>query len=153
MGRQSLQNQLASMLVWDSIIMSAILEDYTSLARREEGTIQLREKAEALMKAAQAAEERLDWKKAKFKTLKKTEEWAASSGIKQELNNLKAVNATLVKEKTATEAAAIEVEARGAAALKEVEARVVAVVKELADANGDPSKLNKSKRSSRYELI
>ncbi|KAJ0940305.1 hypothetical protein HanRHA438_Chr02g0081881 [Helianthus annuus] len=126
--------------------MSAILEDYTSLARREEETIQLREKAEALMKTAQAAEERLDWKKAKFETLKKTEEWAASSGIKH------AVNATLVKEKTAAEAAAKEVEARGAAALKEVEACAAAVVKELADANADPFKLKKTIEELQEEL-
>ncbi|KAJ0727648.1 hypothetical protein HanLR1_Chr07g0232151 [Helianthus annuus] len=136
------------MLVGGSIIANAILEDYTSLARREEETIQLREKAEALMKTAQAAEQRLEKQKAEFEALKKTEEWAASSGLKQELNNLKATNAILVKEKTAAEVAIKEVEARGAAALKEVEVRAAAVVKELANANAnanaDCSKLSKT---------
>ncbi|KAJ0464332.1 hypothetical protein HanHA300_Chr14g0525961 [Helianthus annuus] len=44
--------------------------------------------------------------------------------VHQELNNLKAVNAALVKEKAATEAVAKEAETRGVTALKEVEARV-----------------------------
>ncbi|KAF5760588.1 hypothetical protein HanXRQr2_Chr16g0755231 [Helianthus annuus] len=136
------ENQFASMLVGGSIIANAILEDYTSMARREEETIQRREKAEALMKNAQAAEERLEKQKAEFETLKKTEEWVASSGLKQELNNLKAVNTTLVKEKTAAEADAKEAEARSAATLKEAEVRVA--VKELKDANADRSKLSKA---------
>ncbi|KAJ0575790.1 hypothetical protein HanPSC8_Chr05g0193861 [Helianthus annuus] len=125
-GRQGLQNQLASMLVGGSIVANAILEDYTALARREEETIQLKAKAEALMKTAQVAEEHLEKQKAEFEKLKKTEEWAAFSG---ELNNLKAANANLVKEKTAAEVAAKEAEARGAAVLKEAEAR--AAVEEL----------------------
>ncbi|KAJ0438600.1 hypothetical protein HanHA300_Chr16g0615871 [Helianthus annuus] len=126
------------MLVGGSIIANAILEDYTSMAlREEEETIQRREKAEALMKNAQAAEERLEKQKAEFETLKKTEEWVESSGLKQ------AVNTTLVKEKTAAEADAKEAEARSAAALKEAEVRVAATVKELKDANADRSKLSK----------
>ncbi|KAJ0780820.1 hypothetical protein HanPI659440_Chr06g0242141 [Helianthus annuus] len=56
------------------------------------------------------------------------------------LNNLKATNAALVKEKTVTEAAVKEAEARGAAVLKEAEARAK---KELADANADRTSLNK----------
>ncbi|KAJ0476561.1 hypothetical protein HanHA300_Chr13g0478741 [Helianthus annuus] len=163
------------MLVGGSIVANAILEDYTTLARREEETIQLRAKAEALMKTAQAAEEHLEKQKAKLEKLKKTEEWAASSDLKQvhslatllteecklwkeacareneklfhlrqKLNNLKAVNATPVKEKTAAEAAVKEAEARGAAAIKDAEARVAAAVKELADANADRSNLNKT---------
>ncbi|KAM0040388.1 hypothetical protein Hdeb2414_s0012g00393281 [Helianthus debilis subsp. tardiflorus] len=131
-GFQSLQNHLASMLVVGSIFANAILEDYTALARREEETIQLRAKAEAMMKTAQAAEEHLEKEKVVFEKLKQTQEWTASSRLKhvrslanlltkerklwkeacarenekffhlrQELNNLKAANASLVKEKTA----------------------------------------------------
>ncbi|MFS8019619.1 hypothetical protein Hanom_Chr15g01405861 [Helianthus anomalus] len=96
------------------------------------------------MKTAQSAEEHLEKQKAEFEKSKKTEEWAASSVQKQELNNLKAANATLVKEKIASKAVTKEAEARGAVALKEAEARAVAVVKELADANADRSKLNKT---------
>ncbi|KAJ0836459.1 hypothetical protein HanRHA438_Chr16g0767181 [Helianthus annuus] len=141
------------MLVRGSIIANAILEDYTSMARREEEIIQRREKAEALMKNAQAAEERLEKQKAEFETLKKTEEWVASSGLKQELNNLKAVNTTLVKEKTAAEADAKEAEARSAATLKEAEVRVAAAVKELKDANADRSKLSKAEEVKTRETI
>ncbi|KAJ0715715.1 hypothetical protein HanPI659440_Chr13g0504431 [Helianthus annuus] len=171
LGRQNLKNQLASMLVGGSIVANAIMEDYTALARREEETIRLRAKAEAMMKTAQAAEEHLEKEKAAFEKLKQTEGWAASAGLKQvcslanllteerklwkeacareneklfrlrqELNNLKAANVALVKEKTAAEAAVKEAEARSAAALQEVEARIV---KELADANADRTKLNK----------
>ncbi|KAF5798945.1 hypothetical protein HanRHA438_Chr07g0309211 [Helianthus annuus] len=60
--------------------------------------------------------------------------------VRQELNNLKVVNAALVKEKSAAEAAIKEAETRGATALKEAEARAA---KELADANADRTKLNK----------
>ncbi|KAM0034305.1 hypothetical protein Hdeb2414_s0016g00496031 [Helianthus debilis subsp. tardiflorus] len=60
--------------------------------------------------------------------------------VRQELNNLKAANATLVKEKAATEAAVKEAETRGATALKEAEARAA---QELADANANRITLNK----------
>ncbi|KAJ0788070.1 hypothetical protein HanPI659440_Chr05g0187371 [Helianthus annuus] len=160
------------MLVGGSIIANAILEDYTALARREEKTIQLREKAEALMKTAQAAEERFEKQKAEFEKLTKTEEWDASFSLKQvrslanllteerklwkeacsrenekffrlrqELNNLKAANATLVKEKTATEVAA-----------KEAEAHTAAAVKEFVDANADRSNLSKTVEELHEEL-
>ncbi|KAJ0753142.1 hypothetical protein HanPI659440_Chr09g0332421 [Helianthus annuus] len=60
--------------------------------------------------------------------------------VRQELNNLKAANAALVKEKAAAEAAVKEAETRGATALKEAEARAA---QELADANADRITLNK----------
>ncbi|KAJ0525740.1 hypothetical protein HanRHA438_Chr09g0395991 [Helianthus annuus] len=60
--------------------------------------------------------------------------------VRQELNNLKAANAALVKEKAAAEAAVKEAESRGATALKEAEARAA---QELADANADRITLNK----------
>ncbi|KAJ0693237.1 hypothetical protein HanPI659440_Chr15g0594911 [Helianthus annuus] len=54
--------------------------------------------------------------------------------VRQELNNLKAANAALVKEKATVEAAAKEAEARGAKALKDAEAdriKLNKVVEEL----------------------
>ncbi|MFS8019613.1 hypothetical protein Hanom_Chr15g01405801 [Helianthus anomalus] len=72
--------------------------------------------------------------------------------LRQELNNLRAANGTLVKEKIASKAVAKEAEARDAAALKEAEVRAVAVVKELADANADRSKLNKTVEEFHEEL-
>ncbi|KAJ0796940.1 hypothetical protein HanPI659440_Chr04g0168131 [Helianthus annuus] len=69
--------------------------------------------------------------------------------LRQELNNLKAANAALVKEKTAAETSVKEAEARGAAALKEAEARAA---KELADANADRTKLNKVVEELQVEL-
>ncbi|KAJ0927534.1 hypothetical protein HanRHA438_Chr04g0183961 [Helianthus annuus] len=182
LSHQNLQSQLASMLVGGSIVANANMEDYTTLARREEETIWLRAQAEAMMKTAQAAEEYLEKEKAAFEKMKPTERWAASAGLeqvcslakllsnerklwkeasarenenlfhlRQELNNLKAANAALVKEKTAAETAVkeAEAEARGAAALKEVEARAA---KELADANADRTKLNKVVEELQVEL-
>ncbi|MFS7919921.1 hypothetical protein Hanom_Chr03g00218281 [Helianthus anomalus] len=162
-GHQNLQYHLASLLVGVSLVANAILEDWASLARREEETIWLRGEANTLMKTAQALEERLNKQKAEFDALKKTEEWAASSCLKQvrsltnllpeehnlwkeacarenenlyhlrqELNNLKAANATQ------------EAEARSTAVVKEAEARGAVVVKELADANAERSKLVKT---------
>ncbi|KAJ0888486.1 hypothetical protein HanRHA438_Chr09g0402531 [Helianthus annuus] len=60
--------------------------------------------------------------------------------VHQELNNLKAANAALVKERTVAEAAIKEADTRGATALKEAEARAA---QELADANADRTKVNK----------
>ncbi|KAJ0700640.1 hypothetical protein HanOQP8_Chr10g0370441 [Helianthus annuus] len=159
------------MLVGGSIVANAIMEDYTTLARREEETIWLRAQEEAMMKTAQAAEVHLEKEKAAFEKLKQTQRWAASAGLeqvrslakllsderkiwkeacareneklfrlRQELNNLKAANAALVKEKTTAEAAVKEAETRNVTALKEAEAHVA---KELADANADHNKLNK----------
>ncbi|KAJ0795403.1 hypothetical protein HanPI659440_Chr04g0150091 [Helianthus annuus] len=147
LSRQNLQSQLASMLVGDSIIANAIMEDYNVLARREQETIRLRAQAEAMMKTAQEGVEQLVKEKAAFEKLKQTERGAASAGLEQvrslakllsderklwkeacareneklfrvrrELNNLKAANAALVKEKTAVEAAIKEADTRGATA-------------------------------------
>ncbi|MFS7947295.1 hypothetical protein Hanom_Chr06g00546611 [Helianthus anomalus] len=146
---QNLQSQRASMLVRGSIVANAIMEDYNSLARKEEETIWLRAEAKAMMKTAQTAEESLEKEKAAFEKLKQTERWAASAGLEQnerlfracqELNNLKAANAALVKEKSAVEATIKEAKTRGATALKEAEVRAA---KELADTNVGPTKLNK----------
>ncbi|KAJ0514232.1 hypothetical protein HanHA300_Chr10g0367281 [Helianthus annuus] len=143
-SRQNLQSQLACMLVGGSIVANAIMEDYTTLARREEETIWLRAQEEAMMKTAQAAEvrslakllsdERKLWKEACARENEKL------FRLRQELNNLEAANAALVKEKTAAEAAVKEAETRSVTALKEVEAHAA---KELADANADRTKLNK----------
>ncbi|XP_035837259.1 uncharacterized protein LOC118485114 [Helianthus annuus] len=112
------------MLVGGSIIANAVMEDYNALARREEETIRLRAEAEAMVKAArEGAEEN----KKLFR-------------VRQELNNLKAANAVLVKEKAAAEAAGKEAETRGATALKEAEARAA---KLLADADANRTKLSK----------
>ncbi|KAF5810838.1 hypothetical protein HanXRQr2_Chr04g0174341 [Helianthus annuus] len=69
--------------------------------------------------------------------------------LRQELNNLKAANAALVKEKTTAETTVKEAEARGAAALKEAEVRAA---KELADANADRTKHNKVVEELQAEL-
>ncbi|KAM0070673.1 hypothetical protein Hdeb2414_s0001g00015871 [Helianthus debilis subsp. tardiflorus] len=69
--------------------------------------------------------------------------------VRQELNNLKASNSALVKEKTAAEAAIKEAETHGVTTLKEVEARAA---KELADANADCTKLNKVVEELQAEL-
>ncbi|MFS7946615.1 hypothetical protein Hanom_Chr06g00538481 [Helianthus anomalus] len=61
--------------------------------------------------------------------------------VHQELKNLKAANASLVKEKAATEAAAKEAETRGVTALKEAEVRAA---KALEDADADSTNLNKA---------
>ncbi|MFS7945603.1 hypothetical protein Hanom_Chr06g00526231 [Helianthus anomalus] len=177
---QSLQSQLAPMLVGDFIVANAIMEDYNALVPREEETIRLRAQAESMMKTAQAAEVHLEIEKAAFEKLKQTERWAASAGLEQvrflaklltdehklwkeacareneklfrlcrELNNVKATNAALFKEKTATEVDVKEAEARGAAMLKEAEARAE---KELADANADRTNLKKVVEELQAEL-
>ncbi|KAJ0715834.1 hypothetical protein HanPI659440_Chr13g0505961 [Helianthus annuus] len=69
--------------------------------------------------------------------------------VRQELNNLKAANAALVKEKTAAEAAIIEGETHGVTTLKEAEAPAA---KELADANADRTTLNKFVEELQAEL-
>ncbi|KAJ0660076.1 hypothetical protein HanRHA438_Chr14g0656801 [Helianthus annuus] len=71
--------------------------------------------------------------------------------VHQELNNLKAVNAALVKEKAAAEAVAKEAETRGVTALKEAEARVAKVLVD-ADADADHTKLNKVVEELKAEL-
>ncbi|KAF5819167.1 hypothetical protein HanXRQr2_Chr02g0074571 [Helianthus annuus] len=58
--------------------------------------------------------------------------------VRQELNNLKAANAALVKEKVAAEAAVKEAEARGAKVLEE--------------SDGDRSKLNKAVEELKVEV-
>ncbi|MFS7964230.1 hypothetical protein Hanom_Chr08g00747741 [Helianthus anomalus] len=109
--RQNRIYQLSSMLVGSSIIANAIMEDYNVLARREEETIRLRAEVEAMVKAAREG---------------------------AELNNLKAANAALVKEKAAIEAASKEAEARGAKALEEADA--------------DRAKLNKAVEELKVEV-
>ncbi|MFS7997887.1 hypothetical protein Hanom_Chr12g01147261 [Helianthus anomalus] len=167
--RQNGINQLSSMLVESSIIVNATMEDYNVLARREEETIWLRVKAEAMVKAAREGVKQLEKDKAAFDKLKQTETWAASADLKQvrslakllsderkgwreacareneklfhvrkELNNLKAANAALVKEKAAAEAAVKEAEARGAKVLEE--------------ADTDRAKLNKAVEEHKVEV-
>ncbi|KAF5820821.1 hypothetical protein HanXRQr2_Chr01g0006581 [Helianthus annuus] len=157
------------------------MEDYNTLARREEETIRLWAQAEAMVKAAQEGTEHLEWEKAAFKKLKQTERWAASAGleqvrtlakllsderklwkescarenekffrVRQELNNLKATNAALVKEKVIAEAAVKVAETRGATALNEAEAHAAKV---LADADADRTKLNKAEVESRVTIL
>ncbi|MFS7904348.1 hypothetical protein Hanom_Chr01g00035001 [Helianthus anomalus] len=84
------------MLVGSSILANAIMEVYEGLGRKEEETVLLRAGAEAM---------------AAFEKLKQTGTWAASVGLKQELNNLKAANTALIKEEAADEAAAKEADA------------------------------------------
>ncbi|MFS7967303.1 hypothetical protein Hanom_Chr09g00784201 [Helianthus anomalus] len=97
----------------------------TGFGRQEEETARLWAEAEALVKAAREGAEQLEKDKVAFEKLKQTEAWAATTSLKQELNNLKAVNAALMKEKITAEAAekeAKEVEARGSKALDEADA-------------------------------
>ncbi|KAJ0908583.1 hypothetical protein HanRHA438_Chr00c11g0848661 [Helianthus annuus] len=89
------------------------------------------------------SEERKHWKEACARENEKI------FRLHQELNNLKAANAALVKEKIAGEAAVKEAEGHGAATLKEAEARAV---NELADANADRTKLNKRVEELQAEL-
>ncbi|KAJ0789111.1 hypothetical protein HanPI659440_Chr05g0199781 [Helianthus annuus] len=124
--RQNRINQLSSMLIGSSIIANAIMEDYNVLGRREEETIRLRAEAEEMAKAAREGAEQENEKLFR---------------VRQELTNLKAANAALVKEKAAAEAAAKEAEARGATALKEAEARAYTALEE---ADADRTKLNKA---------
>ncbi|MFS7997085.1 hypothetical protein Hanom_Chr12g01137591 [Helianthus anomalus] len=138
--RQNRLNQLSSMLVGSSIIANVVMEDYNVLASREEETIWLRAEAEAMVKAAREGAEQLEKDKAAFEKLKQTERWAASAGFEHELNNLKAVNAALVKVKVAAEVATREAETRGVTALKEVEAHAAKV---LEDTDADRTRLNK----------
>ncbi|KAF5796391.1 hypothetical protein HanXRQr2_Chr08g0350891 [Helianthus annuus] len=126
-------NQLSSMLVGNSIMANAIMEDYKVLGRKEEENARLRAEAEALVKAAREGAEQLERQKAAFEKHKQTEEWAATAGLKQEVTNLKAANAALMKEKAAAEGVAKEA--------KEAEGRAV---KALAEANADRTNLNKT---------
>ncbi|KAL9997286.1 hypothetical protein Hdeb2414_s0639g00927891 [Helianthus debilis subsp. tardiflorus] len=69
--------------------------------------------------------------------------------VRQELNNLKAANTALVKEKAAAEAAAKEAETRGVTALKESKARATKV---LEDADAGRTKLNKAVEELKVEV-
>ncbi|KAF5805296.1 hypothetical protein HanXRQr2_Chr05g0207621 [Helianthus annuus] len=137
------------MLVGSSIIANAIMEDYESLGRKEEKIARLRAEAEALVKAAREGAEQL--KKDKVRTLAKLlsderKGWKEACAreneklfrVRQELTNLKAANAALIKEKTAAEAAAKGVEAR--------------VSKVLEEADADRNKLNKSVEDLKVEV-
>ncbi|KAJ0438541.1 hypothetical protein HanHA300_Chr16g0615221 [Helianthus annuus] len=92
-----------------------------------------------MAKAAREGVEQLEREKAAFEKHKQTEAWVVTTGLKkacareneklfrvrQEVTNLKAANAALVKEKAAAEAAAKEAkeaEARGAKALEAADA-------------------------------
>ncbi|MFS7978009.1 hypothetical protein Hanom_Chr10g00910651 [Helianthus anomalus] len=98
-------HQLASLLVEGSIVANAILEDWDSLARREEEAIRLKEEATALVQRTQVVEKRLNKQKAEFEAYKKTEQWAAFAGLKQarSLTNLLAEKRKLWKEACARE--------------------------------------------------
>ncbi|KAF5761122.1 hypothetical protein HanXRQr2_Chr16g0761381 [Helianthus annuus] len=143
-GRERLYHQLALHLVGGFLVGNAILDDWSSLALREEETTRLNEEDAAAMKKVQAAEERLAKQKANFEAYKR-EQWAATAGHQQEINNLKAANAGLAKEKAAAEAT-----------MKEAEARREAAVKELADANVGRTRMAKIiedlKEKSRKEV-
>ncbi|KAM0034154.1 hypothetical protein Hdeb2414_s0016g00494171 [Helianthus debilis subsp. tardiflorus] len=113
------------MLVGSSIMANAIIEDYKVLGRKDEEIVRLRAEAEATARAAREGAEQLEKDRAAFEKLKQTEAWAATGGLKQELTNLKAANAALMKEKSASEVVAKEAreaEARGAKALEKADA-------------------------------
>ncbi|KAJ0570157.1 hypothetical protein HanHA300_Chr05g0174921 [Helianthus annuus] len=157
--RQNQINQLSSMLVGSSIIANAIMEDYHVLGRREEETIRLRAEAEEIVKAAREGAEQLEkierllrsWSRLRLglhpPALNRENEKLFR--VRQELTNLKAANAALVKEKAVAEVAAKEAEARGATALKEAEARAY---KALEEADADRTKLNKAVEELKAEV-
>ncbi|KAM0034585.1 hypothetical protein Hdeb2414_s0016g00499651 [Helianthus debilis subsp. tardiflorus] len=161
--RENQINQLSSMLVGSSIMANAIIKDYKIVGHKEEENAHLWAEGEALVKAAREGAEQLQREKVAFEKHKKTEEWAATAGLKQvrtlakllsdehkswkeswakhneklfrvhqELTNVKAANAALVKEKAAAEEVAKEA--------KEAEARAA---KALDEANVDRNHLNK----------
>ncbi|KAJ0623224.1 hypothetical protein HanIR_Chr01g0029441 [Helianthus annuus] len=154
-GRETLCHQLALHLVSGSLVVNAILNDWSSLARREEEFVRLKEEVAAAMKNMQAAEERLAKQKADFKAYKRTKQWAAAAGHQQvrSLTNLLAEERKLWKEACAREnekfyrlrqkinnlkvanATFAKEKAASEATMKEAEARREAMVKELADAN------------------
>ncbi|KAJ0565624.1 hypothetical protein HanIR_Chr06g0264671 [Helianthus annuus] len=76
-------NQLSTMLVGNSIVANAILEDYKVLGRREEEAARLRAEAEELVKAARAGAKQLEKDRAAFEKQKQTSEWAATAQLKQ----------------------------------------------------------------------
>ncbi|KAF5764843.1 hypothetical protein HanXRQr2_Chr15g0696751 [Helianthus annuus] len=151
-------NQLSSMPVGSSIMANAIMEDYQALGRREEEAARLRAEAEKLVKAAREGVEQLEKDKAAFQKHKQTEEWAATSELKQELANVKAVNAALVKEKVTAEAAigqAREAEAQAAKALeeaKEAGARAAKALEEAKEREGRTSKALEEANADRTRL-
>ncbi|KAJ0776555.1 hypothetical protein HanLR1_Chr02g0046981 [Helianthus annuus] len=155
--RENRVNQLSSMLVGSSIIANAIMEYYNALGRREEETTGLRAEAEAMMKAAREGVERLKKDRAAFEKLKQTvglkqvpdecKGWREACAreneklfcVRQELTNLKAANAVLMKEKAAAEAAAKEAETRASKVLEEADA--------------DRTKLNKVEVQNRVTIL
>ncbi|KAJ0917695.1 hypothetical protein HanRHA438_Chr05g0208881 [Helianthus annuus] len=147
--RENRINQLSSLLVGSSIMANAIIEDYKILGRKEEENTRLWAKAEALTEewaattglkqvrtlAKLLSDERKSWK----------DSWAKQNEklfcVRQEVTNLKAANAALVKEKSAAEAVAKEA--------KEAEARAA---KALEEANVDHSYLNKVVEDLKAEM-
>ncbi|XP_021975134.1 uncharacterized protein LOC110870249 [Helianthus annuus] len=137
-------NQLSSMLVGSSIMANAIMEDYKVLGRKEEETARLRAEAEELVKAAREGAEQLKREKAAFEQYTQTEKWAATAGLKQELTNVKAANAALVKEKAAALEEAKEAGARAAKALEEAKEAGARATKALEEANSDRNHLSQT---------
>ncbi|MFS7942184.1 hypothetical protein Hanom_Chr06g00485291 [Helianthus anomalus] len=152
--RENRINQLFSMLIGSSIMANVIMEDYKVLGRNEEGIVRLRAEAtaEAAQEAAEQLErEKVSFEKQKqteawaataglkqVHTISKflsdeCKGWREARAreneklfcVRQELTNLKAANAALMKENAAAEAVAKEAreaEARGAKALEEADA-------------------------------
>ncbi|XP_022024871.1 uncharacterized protein LOC110925212 [Helianthus annuus] len=132
---------------------NAIMEDYKVLGRKKEENARLRAESEALVKAAREGAEQL--KREKVRTLAKLlsderkswkESWAKQNEkmlrVRQELTNVKAANAALVKEKAAVEAVAREA--------KEAEVRAA---KALEEANVDRTSLNKTAEVQNHVTI
>ncbi|KAJ0576344.1 hypothetical protein HanOQP8_Chr05g0180411 [Helianthus annuus] len=143
--RENQINQLSSMLVGSSIMANAFMEDYKVLARREEETTWIRAEAEETETWAATAglkqvrsltkllsNERKGWREACARENEKV------FCVPQELTNLKAANAALMKEKAVTEATAKEAEARAAKVLEEADA--------------DRTKLNKAVKELQAEV-
>ncbi|KAJ0792780.1 hypothetical protein HanOQP8_Chr01g0021821 [Helianthus annuus] len=104
-GRESLCHQLALHLVFGSLVANTILNNWSSLARKEEESVRLKEEAAAAMKKVEAVEERLAKQKADFEAYKRTEQWAATASHQQvrSLTNLLAEERKLWKEACARE--------------------------------------------------
>ncbi|MFS8004180.1 hypothetical protein Hanom_Chr13g01222661 [Helianthus anomalus] len=147
--RQNRINQLSSML--ETIRLRAEAEAMVKAAR--EGADQLKKDRAAFEKLKQTE----TWvasaslKQVRYFTKLLSDEpkgWREACAreneklfrVRQELTNLKAANAELMKEKAAAEATAKEAETRGAAALKKAEARAFKVLEE---ADADRTKLTR----------
>ncbi|MFS8006696.1 hypothetical protein Hanom_Chr14g01252251 [Helianthus anomalus] len=158
--RQNRINQLSSMLVGREFRLRAEAEAMVKAAR--EGAEQLEKDKAGFEKLKQTetwaasagfkqvrylttllSDERKGWREACARENEKV------FRVLQELNNLKATNAALMKEKAAAEAAAKEAETRGATALKEAEARATKVFEE---ADADHAKLNKAVEELKAEV-